>query len=170
MWSIRLKWWPPFGHGTGPPYNISVIEVAWAGLSMPRGAIAACQGPPLGRCKRPGLQSQAHRGKVAMAFLSQHLVSGEQTKWEKPDPSHTFRGRLDGTRAQADDIVYQDDHVFAFRHRVDPTLPKWWEVHVVIIPKKWIPTVLDFGVGDLELWCKLIEGIQKVALILDLYK
>lgn len=105
-----------------------------------------------------------------MAFLSQHITTGDQTKWEKPDPNHTFRGRLDGTRAQADDIVYQDDHVFAFRHRVDPTLQKWWEVHVVIIPKKWIPTVLDFGVGDLELWCKLIEGIQKVAMLLDLHK
>ena len=105
-----------------------------------------------------------------MKFLSQAICSGPQTQWEKPDPDHTFRGRLDGTRATADEVVYEDEHVFAFRHRINPSLPKWWEVHVVIIPKKWIPTVLDFGVGDVELWCKLIEGIQKVSLILGLHK
>lgn len=105
-----------------------------------------------------------------MKFLSELISSGPQTQWAKPDPTHTFRGRLDGARAQADDIVYEDEHVFAFRHRVDPTLQKWWEVHVVIIPKKWIPTVLDFGIGDVELWVKMLEGIQKVAMELDLYK
>lgn len=105
-----------------------------------------------------------------MTFLSQLLASGAQRVWEKPDPDHTFRGRLDGTRANADDVVYEDDFVFAFRHRVDPTLQTWWEIHVVIIPKKWIPTVLDFGVGDVDLWCKLLEGIQKVAMALDLHE
>lgn len=105
-----------------------------------------------------------------MKFLSQIISSGPQTVWEKPDPDHTFRGRLDGTRANADDVVYEDDYVFAFRHRVDPTLQKWWEIHVVIIPKKWVPTILDFGIGDVELWGKMLEGIQKVAMELDLYK
>jgi histidine triad (HIT) family protein len=104
-------------------------------------------------------------------FVSGVVSAGAQTQWDKPDPEHTFRGRLDGTRDHGDDeVVYQDEHVFAFRHRVDPTLPSWWAVHVVVIPKKWMPTALDFGVADIELWCKLIEGIQKCAIALDLYK
>src|SRR5579884_3439210 len=99
------------------------------------------------------------------------LISGpEQHKWEKPDPDHTFRGRLDGTRAKADEVVYQDDDVFAFSHNVDPTREEWWEVHVVIIPKKWVPTILDMGLGDAHLWNKLIAGIQKVAIALKLYE
>jgi diadenosine tetraphosphate (Ap4A) HIT family hydrolase len=105
-----------------------------------------------------------------MKFLSQLITSGEQQQWSKPDPTHTFRGRLDGTRATPDDVVYEDDYIFAFRHRVDPTLQKWWEIHVVIIPKAWMPTILDFGVGDIELWLKLIEGIQTVSMILGLHK
>ena len=27
---------------------------------------------------------------------------------------------------------------------------EWWEIHVVIIPKKWIPTLLDLGLGDAQ--------------------
>ncbi len=46
---------------------------------------------------------------------------------------------------------------------------EWWEIHVVIIPKKWIPTILDFGLGDAKIWHRLIAGIQKVALTLGLY-
>jgi histidine triad (HIT) family protein len=99
------------------------------------------------------------------------LISGpEQRTWEKPDPEHTFRGRLDGTRAKADEVVYEDDDVFAFRHNVDPSREEWWEVHVVIIPKKWVPTLLDFGIGDAKLWARLVAGIQRVALLLGLYE
>ena len=105
-----------------------------------------------------------------MTFLTQSLPSSSQREWEKPDPTHTFRGRLDGTRAVPDDVVYEDEHVFAFRHRIDPTLQKWWEIHVVIIPKKWIPTILDFGVADVELWHKLVGSIQKVSMILGLHE
>jgi histidine triad (HIT) family protein len=109
--------------------------------------------------------------KAAMAqWVSEMICSDHQRVWDKPDPTHTFRGRLDGTRAKADEIVYQDDDVFAFRHNVDRTREEWWEVHVVIIPKKWIPTILDFGLGDAQLWDRLIAGIQKVALLLNLYE
>jgi histidine triad (HIT) family protein len=99
------------------------------------------------------------------------LISGpEQHHWEKPDPNHTFRGRLDGTRAKADEVVYEDGDVFAFKHNVDPSREEWWEVHVVIIPKKWVPTLLDIGLGDAAIWNKLIGGIQKVAMTLGLYE
>lgn len=100
--------------------------------------------------------------------LSDVVGNPEQRSWEKPDPDHTFRGRLDGTRAKADEIVYQDDDVFAFRHNVDPTAPEWWETHVVIIPKRWVPTILDISLGDAEIWNKLIGGIAKVAISLGL--
>ena len=100
--------------------------------------------------------------------LSQLLSGPAQHAYEKPDPDHTFRGRLDGTRAKADEVVYQDEDVFAFKHNVDPTREEWWEVHVVIIPKKWVPTLLDIGLGDAYIWNKLVGGIQKVAASLGL--
>jgi histidine triad (HIT) family protein len=103
-------------------------------------------------------------------WISELIGGPEQSHWEKPDPDHTFRGRLDGTRAKADEVVYEDDAVFAFRHNVDKNAAEWWDTHVVIIPKKWIPTLLDFGLGDAQLWSHLIAGIQKVALKLNLYE
>lgn len=97
------------------------------------------------------------------------LVSGpEQRTYEKPDPTHTFRGRLDGTRAKADEVVYEDEDVFAFKHNVDRSRAEWWEVHVVIIPKRWVPTLLDMTAGDAHIWNKLLGGIQKVAASLGL--
>lgn len=100
--------------------------------------------------------------------LSQLLSGPAQHAYEKPDPNHTFRGRLDGTRAKADEVVYEDDDVFAFKHNVDSSREEWWEVHVVIIPKKWVPTLLDMSLGDAHIWNKLIGGIQKVAASLGL--
>lgn len=107
---------------------------------------------------------------VGDEHLSHLLTRGRELVWTKPDPTHTFRGRLDGTRATPDEVVYQDDQVFAFRHRIDPSREEWWEIHVVIIPKTWYPTLLDVGVGDVKIWCALIEGIQKVALKLGLFE
>jgi histidine triad (HIT) family protein len=104
------------------------------------------------------------------SWISQRISGPEQRVWEKPDPQHTFRGRLDGTRATPDEVVYEDDDVFAFRHRIDPSKEEWWEIHVVIIPKKWIPTILDFSVGDAKVWHRLLGGIQRVALALGLYE
>ena len=105
-----------------------------------------------------------------MQWVSELVCTPEQLKYDKPDPDHTFRGRLDGTRAKADEIVYEDDDVFAFLHNVDKTRATWWEIHVVVIPKKWVPTLLDFGLGDAQLWNKLLAGIQKVAIIKGLYE
>lgn len=108
--------------------------------------------------------------RCAVEWLSERLAGPGQKVYDKPDPEHTFRGRLDGTRARADELVYQDDEVFAFRHRVDPSLEEWWETHVVIIPKRWVPTLIDMGPGEAELWARLIGGIQKVAISLGLDK
>ena len=100
--------------------------------------------------------------------LSELICGQNQHVWEKPDPDHTFRGRLDGSRAKADEVVYQDEDVFAFKHNVDSSREEWWETHVVIIPKKWVPTLLDIGLGDAYIWNKLMGGIQKVAAALNL--
>jgi histidine triad (HIT) family protein len=102
-------------------------------------------------------------------WISELLSGPEQRVWEKPDPEHTFRGRLDGTRAKADEVVYEDDDVFAFRHNIDRSKEEWWEYHVVIIPKKWVPTILDLGLGDAKIWHRLIAGIQRVAIALGIY-
>ena len=102
--------------------------------------------------------------------LSRRIRGDGKLTYDKPDPEHTFRGRLDGTRAKADEVVYEDDEVFAFQHRIDETAAKYWEVHVVIIPKKWYPTLLDIGLGDAHIWHHLLGGIQKVALHLGLYE
>ena len=99
------------------------------------------------------------------------LISGpEQKDYTKPDPDHTFRGRLDGTRATPDEVVYEDDDVFAFRHRIHDELEHYWEIHVVVIPKKWVPTILDIGLGDAQIWLKLLGAVQKIAFAMDLYK
>ncbi len=103
-------------------------------------------------------------------WISELISSPEQRIWEKPDPQHTFRGRLDGTRARADEVVYEDEDVFAFRHNIDQSKPEWWEIHVVIIPKKWVPTILDLGLADAWLWNRLLAGIQKVAITMNLYE
>ena len=46
----------------------------------------------------------------------------------------------------------------------------WWEVHVVIIPKKWVPTLLDFGLATRTCGTSFSAGIQKVAIIKGLYE
>ncbi len=56
-------------------------------------------------------------GRAGDEFLSRHLTRDRSPVWTKPDPEHTFRGRLDGTRATLDEVVYEDDRVFAFQHR-----------------------------------------------------
>lgn len=54
--------------------------------------------------------------------------------------------------------VYEDEHVLAF-HDINPIAP----VHVLIIPKKHISSVLDVKEEDKELIGHLHLSIQKVA-------
>jgi histidine triad (HIT) family protein len=58
----------------------------------------------------------------------------------------------------AADIVYEDDDVVAFRD-VAPQAP----THVLIIPRKPIPTLNDLEPGDADLMAKLIFAAKKVA-------
>jgi len=54
--------------------------------------------------------------------------------------------------------VWEDDQVLAFHHP-NPTS----EIHVVVIPKKHITSILEPEAVDGELLCSLITAIQKVA-------
>jgi len=56
------------------------------------------------------------------------------------------------------DIVYEDDDVLAFRD-IDPKAP----IHILIIPKKPIPTVNDIEIEDAELIGKIIIAAKKIA-------
>ncbi|CAM3226000.1 histidine triad nucleotide-binding protein [Brevibacillus invocatus] len=54
--------------------------------------------------------------------------------------------------------VYEDEHVVAF-HDINPIAP----VHVLMIPKKHIPSLLDIQSEDKELIGHLHLALQKVA-------
>jgi len=56
------------------------------------------------------------------------------------------------------DIVYEDDDVIAFRD-INPQAP----VHVVIIPKRPIPTINDLTPADAELVGRLYLAAKQVA-------
>ena len=55
--------------------------------------------------------------------------------------------------------VYEDDRVLAFRD-LDPQAPE----HVLVIPKKHIASILDFGVEDRELAAHILtEVVPEIA-------
>ncbi len=56
------------------------------------------------------------------------------------------------------DTVYEDDHVFAFRD-IDPQAP----THVLVVPKRHIPTLNDLSADDEALIGKLYLAAQKIA-------
>jgi histidine triad (HIT) family protein len=56
------------------------------------------------------------------------------------------------------DIVYEDGEVLAFRD-INPQAP----THILIIPKKIIPTVNDLEEADAALVGKLVLTAQKIA-------
>ncbi len=58
----------------------------------------------------------------------------------------------------APNIVYQDDDVLAFRD-INPQAP----THVLVIPKRHIPTLNDLSSEDAELVGKLYLTAKKVA-------
>ena len=54
--------------------------------------------------------------------------------------------------------VYEDEFVLAFKD-INPTAP----IHVLVIPKKHIETLMDVKPEDADLMAKILEGVQKVA-------
>jgi histidine triad (HIT) family protein len=55
-------------------------------------------------------------------------------------------------------FVYQDEHVIAIRD-INPAAP----VHVLVIPRKPIPSLAELEEGDLELAGRILLAIRKVA-------
>ncbi len=56
------------------------------------------------------------------------------------------------------DIVYEDDEILAFKD-INPQAP----THILIIPKKEIPTINDVEEADAELVGKLVIRAKKIA-------
>lgn len=63
-----------------------------------------------------------------------------------------------GAREIPAEVVYEDDHVMAFKD-INPQAP----VHVLIIPKKHIPTLLDLAEDDATLLGKVYLAAQEIA-------
>jgi len=59
--------------------------------------------------------------------------------------------------------VYEDDDFLAFED-IHPKAP----VHVLVIPKRHVPTLDDVGAGDVELLGRLMDRVRHVAKALDL--
>jgi len=55
-------------------------------------------------------------------------------------------------------FVYEDEHVFAFED-INPQAP----VHVLVVPKKHISTMLEAGHDDNELIGRLFQAANKIA-------
>ena len=56
------------------------------------------------------------------------------------------------------DFVYQDEHVVAIRD-IHPAAP----VHILVIPRKPIPSLMDLEEGDVELAGRLLRAVRRVA-------
>lgn len=55
-------------------------------------------------------------------------------------------------------FVYQDEHVVAIRD-INPAAP----VHVLVIPRKPVPSLAQLEEGDLELAGRILLAVRKVA-------
>ena len=71
--------------------------------------------------------------------------------------SDTIFGKIADGEVSAD-LVYEDEHVVAFRD-LNPQAP----VHVLVIPRKPIPTLSAAGTEDAELLGRLMLTAAKVA-------
>ncbi|MFP4280152.1 MAG: histidine triad nucleotide-binding protein [Halochromatium sp.] len=71
--------------------------------------------------------------------------------------SETIFGKIANGEVEAD-LVYEDAEVVAFRD-LNPQAP----VHILVIPRKPIPTLSDAEAGDAELLGRLLLTAAKVA-------
>ncbi|MEI6091833.1 MAG: histidine triad nucleotide-binding protein [bacterium] len=70
---------------------------------------------------------------------------------------NTIFGKIINKEIPAD-IVYEDDFVLAFND-IAPQAP----IHIIIIPKKEIPTINDIAPADSEIVAKMVLTAQKIA-------
>lgn len=55
-------------------------------------------------------------------------------------------------------MVYQNDNMVAF-HDISPKAP----VHILVVPKKHVGSIIDITIMDKELMGELMLGVQKVT-------
>lgn len=55
-------------------------------------------------------------------------------------------------------VEYEDDDILAFHH----TRP-FWPVHIVVIPKEHVPSLIDLGEFDQTILHKLLVVVQMLA-------
>ena len=68
-------------------------------------------------------------------------------------------------------VVYEDDLVIGFLETDDESAPTHpGELHATVIPKKYVPSLIDLTVADGDLTTALLNGIQKTAFALGLHK
>jgi histidine triad (HIT) family protein len=82
-----------------------------------------------------------------------------------PDPNPTARAMADKTLFSRiidgeipGSFVYQDEHVVAIRD-INPAAP----VHVLVIPRKPVPSLAELEEGDLELAGRILLAVRKIA-------
>ncbi len=63
------------------------------------------------------------------------------------------------------EIVYEDEHALAFKD-INPAAP----VHILVVPRKHIPTIMDFEEGDEALIGHLHTVVNEVARAFKLEK
>lgn len=56
------------------------------------------------------------------------------------------------------DFVYRDEHLVAIRD-IHPAAP----VHILVIPRKPIPSLIDLDEGDVELAGRLLHAARRIA-------
>ena len=56
------------------------------------------------------------------------------------------------------DVVLETDGVLAFRH----TRPAW-PVHIVVVPKRHVPSLVDLGDADEALLHEVLSAVRRVA-------
>ncbi len=56
------------------------------------------------------------------------------------------------------EIVYEDNDIIAFKD-INPKAP----VHILVVPKKHIPTFNDITEEDFPIYNKIIQAVQKIA-------
>lgn len=73
-----------------------------------------------------------------------------------PDPDFYCNQALAGKVPL--DVVFESDRVLAFHH----TRP-FWPVHIVVIPKAHVPSLVDLGGHDIGLVHEVLEVVREVA-------
>jgi hypothetical protein len=98
-------------------------------------------------------------------FVS-HVLRGEPVAFEATKTLDDHLKKID-----AEDVLYEDQHVVAYRqHDGDTGSNTGWAEKIAIALKSHVPTLLDLDAGDQRSAAALLRAIQAVAFKLKLYE